>query len=210
VTLRAVEHEQLTKAASELNVELPTGITDKLLDYLDLLYHWNPSAGLTRVERGAAVRLHLVDSLFALKSVQDTVALADLGTGAGLPGIPLALLRPDLNVSLVERKRRKCNFLREAQRKLELSNCEVVETDARSLASSMPRPQTVIARAFMQPQEMLGLGTDLAGRTTVLMVGPEVDPGGLIVPGGWALVDDCRYSLPGGPERHRILRYDQK
>lgn len=208
MTSKVAEQQQIEDFAKKSGVALPVAIARKLLDYLDLLYRWNASAGLTRIPREDAVRLHLVDSLWALKWVQNTSALADLGTGAGLPGIPLGLVRPDMHVDLVETKRRKCSFLREAVRELELKNCEVVEADARVLTTAMAPPETVIARAFMQPQQMLDLAVTVALRSVVLMVGPTVDPSRLRVPPSWGVAGETEYQLFAGNERHRILCFE--
>lgn len=206
----ADERRQLEAAAADLRLAVPDPTIRKLLDYLDLLYQWNPSAGLTSVDRADAVRLHLADSLSAAEAVRSASALVDLGTGGGLPGIPLALVHPELEVRLVESKRRKCSFLRDAVRRLDLPNCRVVECDARLLAAgeAFGVADTTIARAFMQPQEMLDLSTSIAAARVVLMVGPSAaGSDSLTVPDGWSLESERRIQLPGGTERRRLLSY---
>lgn len=204
----ALELHQLEVAAHALGIELPLDCPSRLLRYLDILYQWNASAGLTTIRREDAVRLHVVDSLTVLLSVRSAARLVDLGTGAGLPGIPVALARPDLSLALVESKRRKCNFLRVAVRELGLTNCEVVEADAGSLVCATPRWDTAVARAFRQPQNMLDLAAQIAGRDIVMMAGPTLDAEKLALPQRWRRAEDRSLQLPGGTEWRRLLRFE--
>ena len=112
---------------------LDVAIATPLLAYLALLARWNATYNLTAIrDPREMVGKHLLDSL-AMHPFVDGIAnaggrLADLGTGAGLPGIPLAIAKPGLRVSLVESNGKKVRFLREAIRKLGLSNVEAVES----------------------------------------------------------------------------------
>jgi 16S rRNA (guanine527-N7)-methyltransferase len=77
------------------------------------------------------VNRHLLDSLAVAQALpEDPALIVDLGSGAGLPGLPLAILRPDLRFALVEVRRRRCSFLREVRRNLDLANVEVLEQRA--------------------------------------------------------------------------------
>src|SRR6188508_2422060 len=106
-------------------LRLPESLAPPLLAYLDLLEHWNRAINLTAVrERGDMLRRHLLDSL-AMHEYVDAGPLADLGAGPGLPGIPLAIARPELQVTLVESNGKKARFLREAVRTLQLRNARV-------------------------------------------------------------------------------------
>ena len=123
----------LARGLGELSLELPTDASDKLIAYLDLLAKWNKTYNLTAIrDPREMVGKHLLDSL-AMHPFVDGIAaaggaLADLGTGPGLPGIPLAIAKPGLQVSLVESNGKKVRFLREAVRKLGLRNVTVVES----------------------------------------------------------------------------------
>lgn len=94
----------------------------KLLDYLDLLVGWNARIGLTALrEPDEILRIHFVDALCVLRaSIPPGATLLDVGTGAGLPGIPLQIARPDLVVTLVESNRRKVAFLERVASELNL------------------------------------------------------------------------------------------
>src|SRR5690606_37119726 len=107
---------------------LDAALSAPLLDYLALLLRWNRTYNLTAIrDPDEMVTRHLLDSL-AMQPFVRPGALADLGTGPGLPGIPLAIARPDVQVTLVESNGKKARFLREAVRQLKLGNARVVES----------------------------------------------------------------------------------
>ena len=111
--------QRLRTGLTALKLELEESIVEQLLDYVDLLVRWNAAYNLTAVrDAGEMVTRHLLDSLAVLPYVSGH-SLADLGSGAGFPGIPLALARPGLEVHLVDSNGKKARFLREAVRHLE-------------------------------------------------------------------------------------------
>ena len=107
----------LDRGLGELAVELPSAAREKLLRYIALLVKWNRTYNLTAV-RGPLemVSHHLLDSLAVLPHLPDLpaqTALADVGSGAGLPGIPLAVAQPGWRVTLAESNQKKAAFLRQ-------------------------------------------------------------------------------------------------
>ena len=132
-----------------------------LAAYLDLLARWNRTYNLTAIrDPGDMVTLHLLDSLSMHAHVRDVATLADLGAGAGLPGIPLAIALPALEVTLVESNGKKARFLREAVRTLGLANARVAE----SRAEAVDRPgafDAITARAMATLPEILAAGGHL-------------------------------------------------
>ncbi|HLU12356.1 MAG TPA: 16S rRNA (guanine(527)-N(7))-methyltransferase RsmG, partial [Arenimonas sp.] len=143
--------------ASPLLPELEAGLTAlglppqplalRLLDYLALLSRWNRTYNLTAIrDEREMVSRHLLDSLAMWRFLRPG-RLADLGTGPGLPGIPLAMARPDVEVSLVESNGKKARFLREAVRRLGLSNARVLESRAEAVDEPGAYPQ-ITARAL--------------------------------------------------------------
>ena len=124
-----------------------------LLKYLGELVIWNKAYNLTSVREPAEmVTRHLLDSLSVLPHVEGRVL--DVGTGAGLPGIPLALANGALNVTLLDSNGKKARFLRHVQRTLPLTNVEIVE--ARAEAFEPPaRFDTIVTRAFGSLREFL-------------------------------------------------------
>ena len=123
---------QLGHGVAAMGITLPEGAVDRLAQYLRLLEKWNRVHNLTAIrEPGQMVTLHILDSLSVLPHVASAHTLVDVGTGAGLPGIPLALARPNLRVTLLDSSHKKATFLEQARMELRLENvavaCERVE-----------------------------------------------------------------------------------
>jgi len=107
---------------------LPSQILPQLSEYLDLLVRWNARTNLTAVRSPEEmVRRHFGESLFAGDHLGDSLPerMLDLGSGAGFPGLPIALLHPAIAVTLAESQNKKASFLREVVRALGLKNVEV-------------------------------------------------------------------------------------
>jgi len=110
---------------------LPDGdLLDRIRDYISLLLLWNQKISLTTVTRPEEIiRFHFGESFFAATRVPiENGRLADVGSGAGFPGIAIAMLSTNVRVTLIESNLKKSAFLSEAIRKLELSNARVVRT----------------------------------------------------------------------------------
>lgn len=130
----------------------------QLVAYIELLAKWNRSYNLTAVRDPLEmVPRHLLDSLAVLPWLHGAT-LADLGSGAGLPGIPLAIARPDLAVTLVESNGKKARFLREVARSLPLPNITIEQTRVQETAGSF---DCITARAFASIKKMLAWGGHL-------------------------------------------------
>src|SRR3984885_5965211 len=108
-------------------VDSPPAILPQLSVYLDLLLKWNARTNLTAIrDPEEIVRRHFGESLFAARHVpSENKTLLDFGSGAGFPGLPIALLHPQIQVTLAESQNKKSTFLREVVRTLTLSNVEV-------------------------------------------------------------------------------------
>jgi len=118
-----------------------------LLAYLELLHRWNRSYNLTAIDDPAdMVRRHLLDSLAVLPWIDDTLLL-DAGAGAGLPGVPLAIARPHLPVTLLDSAGKKVRFMNHVRRELKLENIRPVQARLESWKPDEPFGQ-VISRAF--------------------------------------------------------------
>ena len=117
---------QLEQGLGAMGISLEAPAQAKLLAYLQLIAKWNKVHNLTAVrEPGKMVVLHLLDSLSVLPHLAGARTVLDVGTGAGLPGIPLAIARPDLAVTLLDSSHKKATFLRQAKAELALPNVEV-------------------------------------------------------------------------------------
>ncbi len=172
----------LADGLRELRLDVPVPVQERLLHYLDFLADWNRHTNLTAVRDPAAmVTRHLLDSLALLPYLHGT-KLADLGSGAGLPGIPLALARPDIEVTLVDSNGKKARFLAAAVTELGLS-AQVAHSRIEQLGG---RYDTVTARALASLAQMLAWG------------------GRLLAPGGVWLAQKGQYphaelaALPAG------------
>lgn len=120
---------------------------DPLMDYLTLLQKWNKAYNLTAIrEPRDMVTHHLLDSLAIVPWINGA-RLLDVGTGAGLPGIPLAIALPDLHVTLLDSNGKKMRFLREVKRVLKLDNIEIVQSRVEAYHPSSGF-DTVTSRAF--------------------------------------------------------------
>lgn len=117
----------LDRGLGELALALPAGASEKLMSYLELLAKWNKVYNLTAIRDPLqAVSHHLLDSLAALRELSDrTGALADVGSGGGLPGIPIAIAEPARPVTLNDANEKKGAFLRQAVIELGLANATV-------------------------------------------------------------------------------------
>jgi 16S rRNA (guanine527-N7)-methyltransferase len=128
----------------------------QLLDYLALLQKWNKVHNLTAVrDPQEMVTLHLLDSLSVMPHVQ-TGRLLDVGSGAGLPGIPLAMCLPQLQVTVMDASHKKASFMRQAKAELGLDNLEVVCGRVEQFKPTQ-KFEMVISRAFSDLVEFVGL-----------------------------------------------------
>lgn len=186
---------------------LDPALAAPLLAYLALLARWNATYNLTAIRdpREMLVK-HLLDSLAMQPYVRDLATLADLGTGPGLPGIPLAIATPALQVTLVESNGKKARFLREAVRQLKLANVQVAESRIEAF-----RPEAtfdaITARALATLPLILELGGHLPGPNGRLLAMKGVLPEDEIaaLPAGWRLQAVHPLTVPGlGAERHLL------
>ena len=187
---------------------LPGELAPPLLAYLDLLARRNRAYNLTAVrEPGEMVTRHLLDSLAMQPCMGGITRLADLGTGPGLPGIPLAIACPARRVTLGEANGKKARFLREAVRTLGLDNAEVAETRIEAL----DRPgafDAITARALATLPQILALGGHLLapGGKLLAMKGARPDAEIAALPPGWRLEAVHRLTVPGlDGERHLVV-----
>lgn len=129
-------------------------ICEPLLQYLHLLNKWNVAYNLTAVrDLPSMVSKHAIDSLAILQWVQGNRIL-DVGTGAGLPGIPLAIALPTVHFTLLDSNGKKTRFLHEVKRQLGLKNVDIVQSRVENFHPD-PGFDTVISRAFSNLEQML-------------------------------------------------------
>jgi len=139
--------ERLHAGLQALSLDLPRGVPGRLLAYLRLLRRWNRAYNLSSIrDPEAMVTRHLLDSLAVLPFVAGPRVL-DVGTGAGLPGLVLALARPEWQVTLLDSNAKKITFLRQARLELGVDNIQPVQSRVERFAADGAF-DTVISRAY--------------------------------------------------------------
>jgi 16S rRNA (guanine527-N7)-methyltransferase len=199
----ALQH-RLEQGLAALGLALPAGAIERLLDYQALLERWNGAYNLTAVRDPAEmVTRHLLDSLAILPHVEGA-SLADLGTGPGLPGIPLAIAAPGREVLLVDSNGKKVRFLREAIRALRLEGVRAVQSRVEDVQG---RFDCVTARAFASLADMLAWGGHLLAPDGIWLAMKGKPPAEEIatLPPGFAVEAIHALDVPGlGAERSLV------
>lgn len=140
---------QLTQGLDTIQVELAAGTRQLLIDYLALLVKWNSAYNLTGIRDPQAMIPHLLlDALVALPLLGHGPIL-DVGSGAGLPGLPLAIARPDLNLVLLDSNGKKARFIKQVVTMLQLPNVDVVQSRLDAYVPTQ-RFAWIISRAFSE------------------------------------------------------------
>lgn len=142
--------EQIASALSSFQVPLSTGQTTQIMEYMRLLLKWNQSISLTSiVDPHEILARHFGESMFAVNLLPvENCRLADVGSGAGFPGLALKIIHPDLQVILIESNKKKCAFLSEVVRALELRNVEVIPLRFSEIRVGSGFAKIVTARAL--------------------------------------------------------------
>ncbi|HSN18292.1 MAG TPA: 16S rRNA (guanine(527)-N(7))-methyltransferase RsmG [Gammaproteobacteria bacterium] len=176
---------QLGPGLKALDLTLPPGAEAALLSYVELLARWNQAYNLTAVRDPAEmVSKHLLDSLAILPYVTGP-SVADVGTGAGLPGIPLALAQPDIQFTLIDSNGKKTRFVTQAVAELKLKNVAVVQARSEGWQAQRLFAQ-VVSRAFASLGDFARLAGGLAA------------PGGRLLAMKGAVPEDELAGLPAG------------
>jgi len=197
----------LEEGLSELGSTLPAGATDSLLDFLRLLEKWNKTFNLTAVrDPMEMVPRHLLDSL----SIRPWLAggrIADVGSGAGLPGIPLAIAESGRRFVLIDSAAKRTRFMTQAAATLGLTNVEIIHSRSQDY-----RPDsgfdTVISRAFASLADFAAAAGHLAKPDGRLLAMKGRYPGDEIaqLPAGWQAKRVESLTVPGlAAERHVVV-----
>ena len=168
--------EKLERGLDALPFAVSAAERAQFVRYLDLLNKWNQVHNLTAVrDPEEQVSRHVLDCLAVLPYIEDAATLADIGSGAGLPALMLAIMRPQLAVTALESNGKKAAFIREAVRVLALANVQVV---AQRVEDWQASPQAVIiSRALAAADRFIALTAHLgdANSRWLLMKGREVE-----------------------------------
>lgn len=198
---------QLTAGLDELGLPLESHQIDQLLAYVSLLEKWNKTYNLTAVRNpGDMISRHLLDSLALLPWVSGN-SLVDVGSGAGLPGIPLAVANKDMAVTLLDSLGKRCRFLAHVKRELGLDNVSVVESRAEEWSGD-EQPALITARAVAALPTLLEQTRHMFAEDTVLLASkgrwPQEELDNL--PDDFSLIESIRLNIPGVEGERHLLR----
>jgi len=144
---------QLESGMQNLGFENSSQIISKLLIYKDLLIKWNKSFNLTSVKNTEFVTHHFLDSLAIIPFIKSS-SLLDVGTGAGLPGIVIAIVNPGIKVSLIDKVGKKIAFIKRVVLELEIKNIETHHNRV-ELLTSEEKYDGIISRAFANMDDFI-------------------------------------------------------
>ncbi|MGZ5090570.1 MAG: 16S rRNA (guanine(527)-N(7))-methyltransferase RsmG [Burkholderiales bacterium] len=182
-------------------------VEQKLLNYVALLRKWNSVYNLTAIREPAKMLTHhVLDSLSVVPHLTGE-RIVDVGSGAGLPGIPIALALPQSRLTLVESSHKKSTFLKQAVIELQLENVEVQNARAEAWQPSQ-RFDIVISRAFSDLGEFVALAGHLCAADGVLAAMKGVYPHDELnqIPPGYQVAEVKPLRVPGlEAERHLVL-----
>jgi 16S rRNA (guanine527-N7)-methyltransferase len=199
--------ERLHRGAAELGLVLSPGQEEQLLTLADLVLEWNQKFNLTAIrEPLAVVDKHLLDSLTVQPFVRGPF-VTDVGTGAGFPGLPLAIINPELRFTLIDSIAKKCRFVEHAAATLGLTGVRVECTRAERYHPSQ-RAATVVARAVAAVPELIAEAGHLCakGGRLLAMKGRDPTPELADLPQGWRVAGIETLHVPGLPdERHLVI-----
>ena len=203
---------QLADGIAALGLALPQETVDRLLAFGELLLKWNKVYNLTAIRNPQElITHHLLDSLAVLPYLETLNRLADIGSGGGLPGVVLAIVRPGLIVSSIETVGKKASFQQQAKIELGLGNFSVVNKRVEQVqAEALPggAPEGVISRAFSSLADFVALSGHLAAEGGALYAMKGVHPRDEIaaLPAGWAVTETHALNVPGlDAERHLLI-----
>lgn len=204
---RAGPEQTLAAGLAALALKLPAGTDGRLLAFVRLLAKWSAVYNLTAVrDPGEMVVRHLLDSLAVAPFLKGPEVL-DIGTGAGLPGIPLALACPDFHFVLLDSNAKKTRFLVQAAAELGLANVEVVHGRVEKYRGAR-KFDTILSRAFGRIADMLAASGHLAapGGRFLAMKGRYPEEELAALPPGYAVRAVERLSVPGlNAARHVVI-----
>ncbi len=202
----------LEKGIAALGLDLPPEAQEKLLAFARLLIKWNKVYNLTAIrDEAQVVTHHLLDSLSVLPQLAGITRLVDVGSGGGLPGVVLAICRPELQVDSVETVQKKATFQNQARIELKLANFRAHHARIENWQPAYFAEQPVdgiVSRAFADLADFVNLTAHLAGPETRILAMKGVYPADEIarIPAGFALERSTPLTVPGlDAERHLII-----
>ena len=173
----SISLEQIRAILQSFDLAASDPFCEQIRTYIDLLLRWNRRISLTAIDSPEEiVRTHFAESLLATKAVPNLLGrLADVGSGAGFPGLPLRMYIFGLHLTLIEPNAKKCAFLAEVVRTLDLQNVEIIQRRYEDVRTPDPPFDIVTARALGQFQEFADWAETVLSTHGTLMVwtGPD-------------------------------------
>ncbi len=168
----------LVKGSSELGITLDSRKIQKFLSYHELIKKWNSKINLTSVTDDSEIIVkHFLDSLTVSEFITDGPNILDIGTGAGFPGVPIAIVRESLNITVLDSREKRIFFINEVLRELDLSNVRTVSGRAENSNNGVPRFNFdyVLTRAVGDIKEVINLSVPYLNEKgkIILMRGKE-------------------------------------
>lgn len=153
-------HDELEQGIDKLGLDIPSATVDRLLQYLELIQKWNRVYNLTALkDSGQMLSHHILDSLSIIPYVKGNTIL-DIGSGAGLPGIPLSLVFTERHIVMLDGNAKKTRFIQQAITELGLKNAESVHSRVEDYTASEGF-DTVVSRAFSSLSDFVRLALPL-------------------------------------------------
>ncbi|MGE0681846.1 MAG: 16S rRNA (guanine(527)-N(7))-methyltransferase RsmG [Candidatus Binatia bacterium] len=206
----------LHEGAKNLEVELTDEALSQFSIYLEELLFWSPKIDLiSQTDPALIIRKHFLDSIAVIPYLQKAASILDLGSGAGFPGIPLAIVLPQTFVTLIEARRKRVSFLKHVARRIAAKNLAIREGRVEELTRDSPLQEAfdvVITRATWKISTLLKFACPfLRMRGKVLaMKGPrsnDESPELSVVEGEFIPINCYDYVLPFGSEQRRLLGF---
>lgn len=168
----------LVKGSSELGITLDSRKIQRFLSYHELIKKWNSKINLTSVTDDSEIIVkHFLDSLTVSELITDGPNILDIGTGAGFPGVPIAIVRESLNITVLDSREKRIFFINEVLRELDLSNVKTVSGRAEDSSNGVPRINFdyVLTRAVGDIKEVINLSVPYLNEKgkIILMRGKE-------------------------------------
>ena len=200
--------EELAQGALELGVEVSSQQQQQLLAYLTLLIKWNKAYNLTAVRNpDEMVSRHLLDSLSVVPFVADAGDnWLDVGSGGGMPGIPLAILFPKRQFTLLDSNGKKTRFLTQVKLELKLANLEVIHNRVEAFTPALPF-SGIVSRAFSSLEDFSNWTRHLGDEQTqwLAMKGVHPDDELQALPADFRLTATHVLKVPGCQGQRHLL-----
>lgn len=171
--------KKIKSEAIKINIELNDNHLENFYNYMNLLIEWNEKINLTAITQpNEIITKHFIDSLTAAKYIEDNKSIVDVGTGAGFPGIPLAIYNDSFNITLVDSLNKRISFLNEVTNQLKIKNVTSIHSRAEEFGKNKQYREKfdiAISRAVARLNVLVEylLPTIKVGGRCICMKGPD-------------------------------------